>query len=263
MILDMTKAARVWTNRIVARGGVDLFCIDSGCDGEGAVLLLHGLAGHVGEWRQTAGWLSESRRVVAFDQRGHGASTRTPRDMSRAAFVDDTIQVIEQLDLAPVTLVGQSLGGHTAFLVAAERPDLVSSLVVVEASPQRDPLARDRVAVLLRAWPVPFPSQSAALEFFGGRSPAAAIWLEALEERDGGWWPRFECRVVLDALSEGTARSFWNEWDRVCAPTLIVRGEHGWLDATVARQMQQRAPSASLAEVAGAAHDVHLEQPAG
>ncbi|MFJ2926392.1 alpha/beta fold hydrolase [Streptomyces massasporeus] len=78
-------------------------------------LLLHGLAGHQGEWDTLAGQLrSDGNRVVTYDARGHGASTRTPANATREAHVQDAVALIEALDLAPVTLLGQSLGGHTA-----------------------------------------------------------------------------------------------------------------------------------------------------
>ena len=83
------------------------------------VLLLHGLAGYAGEWSQTAEWLSERHRVVAFDARGHGRSERFPRDVSYAAHVADAAYVIERLELSPCTAIGQSLGGLTALLLAA------------------------------------------------------------------------------------------------------------------------------------------------
>ena len=74
-------------------------------------------------------------RVIALDQRGHGRSEREPTDLSRPAFVGDVVAVVEQLSLAPVVLIGQSMGGNTAFLAAAAHPGLVESLVVIEASP--------------------------------------------------------------------------------------------------------------------------------
>jgi pimeloyl-ACP methyl ester carboxylesterase len=140
--------------RTVLSGGVRLTVHDHGGPGR-PVLLLHGLAGHSGEWDTTAAWMSERYRVIALDQRGQGVSERHPADVSRAAYVADVIAVIEdprQEEVRdggdssartlgaprrpePVVLVGQSLGGHTAMLVAAARPDLVRALVLVEASP--------------------------------------------------------------------------------------------------------------------------------
>ena len=76
---------------------------------------------------------------MTYDARGHGASTRRPQDMTRAACVRDAVAFIRELSLAPVTLTGQSLGGLTALLTAAAHPELVSSLVsslvLTEAGP--------------------------------------------------------------------------------------------------------------------------------
>ncbi|MER7577568.1 alpha/beta fold hydrolase [Streptomyces sp. NPDC126514] len=49
--------------------------------------MLHGLAGHAGEWDATARRLRSRYRVVAVDQRGHGSSERHPQDVSRVADV--------------------------------------------------------------------------------------------------------------------------------------------------------------------------------
>src|SRR4051794_3419557 len=119
---------------VFERAGVRLAGLDFGGEGP-PVLLLHGLAGYAGEWAETAGWLTERCRVVALDARGHGRSERFPADVSRAAHVADAAFAIERLALAPVVAVGQSLGGQTALLLAAERPDLVRGLVVADASP--------------------------------------------------------------------------------------------------------------------------------
>jgi pimeloyl-ACP methyl ester carboxylesterase len=243
------------------RDRVRLACLDFGGEGQPA-LLLHGLAGHAGEWSETAEWLSDRHRVLALDQRGHGRSERLPSDVSRAAYVNDTVAVIEQLGLGPVVLVGQSLGGHTAFLTAARRPDLVRALIVAEASPDAggdDPVAE--VAGTLAAWPVPFPSRQAALEFFGGQSLRAEMATNGLEERDGAWWPRFDLGVMVRALREGTQRSYWAEWGHIRCPTLVVRGERGTLGPAQARAIVARVAEARLAEIAAAGHDLHLEQP--
>jgi pimeloyl-ACP methyl ester carboxylesterase len=136
-------------------------------------LLLHGLAGHAGEWVQTARSLTERWRIVALDARGHGRSERFPTDVSRAAHVVDAAFAIERLRLGPVVVVGQSLGGQTALLLASRRPDLVRGLVVAEASPagggdcDAAEVSSAEVGSSLRRWPAPFSSREAAIEFFG------------------------------------------------------------------------------------------------
>jgi pimeloyl-ACP methyl ester carboxylesterase len=72
-------------------------------------------------------------RIVAFDARGHGRSERFPADLSRAAHVADAVFAVERLRPGPVVVVGQLLGGQAAPLLAAERPELVRGLIVVDA----------------------------------------------------------------------------------------------------------------------------------
>jgi pimeloyl-ACP methyl ester carboxylesterase len=141
---------------------VRLACCDFGGSGP-PVLFLHGLAGHSSEWSHSAGALMPRHRVVALDQRGHGRSERLPTDLSRGAFVRGMAHVIDELDLSPVVLVGQSMGGNTAFIAAAEHPELVDRLVVVEAGPD-GPMRElaQQIRVWLAEWRVPFPSDALA-----------------------------------------------------------------------------------------------------
>jgi pimeloyl-ACP methyl ester carboxylesterase len=236
-----------------------LEALDFGGSGPGA-LLLHGLAGTSREWDDTAAWLAETHRVVALDQRGHGRSERRPADVSREAFVEDAVAAIERVELAPAVVIGQSLGGHTAFLLAAERPDLVRALVVAEASPAKaDPAAARDVAELLSSWPVPFPTHDAAVEFFGGDSLRARAWANNLEECDGGLTRAFDVDIMAAALA-AAAYSCWSEWAAIRAPCLVVRGESGELSASEAESMVGEVPSAKLVAVHGG-HDVHLDAP--
>lgn len=236
-----------------------LEALDFGGTGPGA-LLLHGLAGTAKEWDDTAAWLAETHRAVAFDQRGHGRSERRPADVSRAAFVEDAVAAIEQLELAPAVLIGQSLGGHTAFLAAAKRPDLVRALVVAEASPAKAaPGAARQVAELLSSWPVPFPTRDAALEFFGGGTLRARAWANNLEESVGGLTRAFDVDV-MEAVLAAASDSYWDDWAAITAPCLVVRADNGELSASDAESMARAQPTGEVTTVPGG-HDVHLDAP--
>jgi pimeloyl-ACP methyl ester carboxylesterase len=226
-----------------------------------AILLLHGLAGTASEWEETAASLTASHRVVALDQRGHGRSERRPADVSRVAFVADAVAAIEQLKLAPVVLIGQSLGGHTALLVAAERPDLVRALVVAEASPaEAEAGSAAKIESLLSAWPVPFASRAEAQAFFGGDTLAGRAWARSLEEGEGGLVPGFDTDVMVAAIAAATG-AYWDVWVSIQAPTLVVRAEKGDLAEDEAEAMVRTLPAAQLVSIAGAGHDVHLDAP--
>ncbi|MDA5285030.1 MULTISPECIES: alpha/beta hydrolase [unclassified Streptomyces] len=248
-----------WSERVVVRAGVRIVCRDRGGSGP-PLVLLHGLAGHAGEWDSLAAELSIHHRVVAIDQRGHGASERRPRDVSRAAYVADVVAVADRLGLDRPALIGQSLGGHTALLAAAAHPGLFRSLVLVEAGPgAADPGAAAEIGAMLDAWPRPFPSRAAAVTYFGG-GPVGEGWAGGLEERDGGWWPRFDRDVMVASLAENARRSFWEEWQRVECPTLAVFGRSGIIPAAEVDRMLRLRPETVALSVPGAGHDVHLER---
>ncbi|MBD0709371.1 MULTISPECIES: alpha/beta fold hydrolase [unclassified Streptomyces] len=249
-----------WFERTVVRDGVRISCRDWGGSGP-PVVLLHGLAGHAGEWDTAAAHLRARHRVVAVDQRGHGASERRPRDRSRAAYVADVVAVVEQLELGRAVLVGQSLGGLTAMLAAAAHPGLVRALVLVEAGPGgSSPEVVAGIGSWFDSWPTPFPSREAAVEFLGG-GPVGEGWAAGLEERDGGWWPRFDRDVMVDSLAENARRAYWDEWARVVCPTLVVLGQSGIVTPEDSGRMLRQRPETVALSVPGAGHDLHLEQP--
>jgi pimeloyl-ACP methyl ester carboxylesterase len=212
---------------ILERDGVRLAARDFGGTGPAAVLL-HGLGGHVGEWVDTAAFLSETHRVVALDARGHGDSERRPADVSLEARVADVVLAIERLELAPAVVIGQSLGAIAALLVASERPDLTRALVLVDASP------------------------AASDDDVGDTIAGLATWPD----------PRFDLDVMERTLRSTLGRDFWPEWERIACPTLVVRAEHGIVAAAEATEMVERNPHARLVEIAGARHDLHLDSPA-
>jgi pimeloyl-ACP methyl ester carboxylesterase len=241
--------------------GVRLCCVDFGGEGP-PVLLLHGLAGRANEWRSTAVWMTESYRVLALDQRGHGMSDKDVSDYSRGAYVEDVVAVIQRLGLGPVVLVGQSMGGLNAFLAAARRPDLARALVVVEASPGGpDPKVPGRVGAWLDSWPVPFPTLADARDFFGGDTLYAQAWLEVLEEHPDGYRPQFRRESMVASVADVAERNYWGEWGRVRCPTLSVGGTRGYVAEDELREMTRRIPSGSYARIPGAGHDLHLERP--
>ncbi|WP_082369196.1 alpha/beta fold hydrolase [Arthrobacter sp. ERGS1:01] len=223
------------------------------------VVLLHGLAGSSREFEPTMAGLMPGYRVAALDQRGHGRSTRRPADVSREAYVLDVVALIELLSPGePVHLVGQSMGAHTAMLTAADRPDLVASLVLLECD--AGPGERDQVAGLGRyfaSWPVPFKDAQDARTFLGD-SALASAWLADLEQRPDGLWPRFDPDIMAACMVPVTAPR-WHEWQSVAAPTLVLYGEHGMFTERQKAEFITARPGTRRVDIPGAGHDAHLE----
>jgi len=247
-------------DRGVLRDGVRLVCRDWGGSGI-PVVLLHGLAGHIGEWDHLAEKLSPRYRVVAVDQRGHGRSERHPPEVTRAAFVEDIVAVADQLELERPVVVGQSMGGHAAMLVAAAHPDLVRALVMIEAGPGiAGSDAPSKIGAWLDSWPTPFPNREAAVEYFGGGALGRG-WADGLEERDGKWWPRFERDVMAAVIAEIADRSYWPEWAGISCPVLVVLAQSSFISAPDVDRMLRDRPETVAVSVPGTGHDLHLQQP--
>ncbi|WP_245979849.1 alpha/beta fold hydrolase [Gryllotalpicola protaetiae] len=222
-----------------------------------AIVILHGLAGSSREFIPTASALSP-RQVILIDQRGHGHSTRVPADTSRTAFVEDVVRVIEAESSQPVDLVGQSMGAHTAMLVAAARRDLVRRLVLLEGN-EGGGSAEDHAALgdYFRSWEVPFASREAAAAALGD-GPLAQAWVADLEERPDGLYPRFDADVMVATIT-AVAVPRWQEWQSVTAPTLVVYADGGMFTEEQKADFVARGVNVTRVDLDGASHDAHLD----
>ena len=115
-----------------------LTSIQAGPVGAPQLVLLHGITSSAAaNWPSIAHWSQRGWRVIALDARGHGLSPRwQPQQLLRAGqqLVDDVVEVLEYLPAPAASpkpiLIGHSMGAATAAVVAAQRPDLVSALVL-------------------------------------------------------------------------------------------------------------------------------------
>jgi pimeloyl-ACP methyl ester carboxylesterase len=244
---------------MIRRGDVSIAVTDLGGAGP-AVILLHGLAGSSRELWPTADALADSFRVLLIDQRGHGHSTRRPADLSRQAFVGDVVTVIEQLLPGQrATLVGQSMGAHTAFLTAAGRPDLVDRLVMLEGHVAGDdrPQRATELGDYFGSWPVPFADADVARGFLG-ESPLTEAWIDDFEPTPEGLRPRFDADVMQQAIA-AVGESRWAEWESLTVPTLAVFADRGMFSAAQQGELFRRRPDTRRADLPGAGHDAHLD----
>ena len=257
-IIAQVIGSAAW--RSFSRGPVQLAYAEAGT-GDHPVVLLHGLAGTAQEWSATMRALSGSHRVVALEQRGHGHSTRMPQDVTRAAYVGDVVALIKRLGGGPVTLVGQSMGGHTAMLVAAENPELVSRLVMVEAGVGGGgDAALAPVERWLRGWPDSFPDRDAFTDFFAGSPGAGEAWADGLQFDAGGLVPCWDADVLIDALRAVLVLPRWRAWESVTVPTHLVLAEHSAIPPEQVERMRRR-EHVEHTTITGAGHDLHLDRP--
>jgi 3-oxoadipate enol-lactonase len=109
--------------------GVDLSYTDLGSGDP--LLLVHGTGAYSAIWGETPGQLAGSRRVIVYDRRGFGAS-QGERAQHVHQHAQDAAALLEHLGATPAVVVGWSGGGPIALDLAASRPELVGSLVLIE-----------------------------------------------------------------------------------------------------------------------------------
>ena len=96
------------------------------------LLAIHGLGGSHVNWLALAPLVTDRVRLIAVDLVGHGLSARNGRPADLEAHRDLVAAVVRKLDLGPVTLVGNSMGGMVSVMVAAGHPEMVDGLVLVD-----------------------------------------------------------------------------------------------------------------------------------
>lgn len=98
-----------------------------------SIVFAHSLAGSIAHWSAQIEHFRPSRRAVAFDFRGHGASELPAnRDFAVHALADDIGAVADELGLERFVLVGHSLGAGAAVAFAGAHPDRVSRLFLLD-----------------------------------------------------------------------------------------------------------------------------------
>ncbi|WP_300670368.1 alpha/beta fold hydrolase [Soonwooa sp.] len=104
--------------------------------GEGpALVLLHGNGGSISDFYKQIPFFEKHYKVIAIDTRGQGRSTNlSKQDYSYEGFANDLFEVVKQLNLSKINIVGWSDGGNTGLIFAKNHPELVDKLVTIGAN---------------------------------------------------------------------------------------------------------------------------------
>ncbi len=250
-------------------------------DAPPAVTFLHGAGLNAHTFDTTI--LALGLPALSIDLAGHGDSSwRSDAAYTAGPLADDVVRALEAWNTSPQTLVGQSLGGLTAASVAARRPDLVASLVIVDITPGVNP---DEGPAQIRAFfagPTSWASRDElverALSFGLGGSRGAAtrgVYLNSRVREDGRveWKHHFahlaaavangdaDAPTLDSAVRDLLSESGWHDLAAVTAPITLIRGERGFVSAGDADDFSRRLPAASVVSVP-ARHNVQEDIPA-
>jgi pimeloyl-ACP methyl ester carboxylesterase len=152
----------------VRSGDVELFYRGFGQAGKTPLLIAHGLSYFSYDWIEPAAALATDRTVVAADTRGFGDSDWSASgDYGVPTLARDLVTLLDHLRWPRVILVGHSMSGRATSLCAAEHPDRVSGLALIDYTPENAPAGSQRVTDQVSAQPDVFASVEAAMRYFG------------------------------------------------------------------------------------------------
>jgi pimeloyl-ACP methyl ester carboxylesterase len=128
-----------------ARDGVNLAHFEAGPLNPRSppLLMINGWTGDHGIFTPQIAHFARSRRVVAVDTRGHGASEASKQEYTIEGFADDIAWQSAQLGLEKPVVIGHSFGGVIALELCGRYPDLASGMVMIDAMVMASPALRE------------------------------------------------------------------------------------------------------------------------
>ena len=226
-----------------------------------AIVLVHGFSSTADAWTRVGEALSSGYHVVAPDLRGHGQSDWDAQERySDDQFAADVHTLVQQLELAPFTLIGHSMGGAVAFTYAATYPHDVKRLVIEDSAP----LSPGRMLTELRT---SFGSRDEVAHSVRTANPTMSE--QAVQGRvdvyyrprpDGTWGFRADVGGVRHGRGAHEAEKSWGNVRKVQAPTLVIRAgaEPALVSTETAERLTRENPRIRVVTVPGAGHNIHF-----
>ncbi|MDA1189160.1 MAG: alpha/beta hydrolase, partial [Chloroflexi bacterium] len=248
-------------DKTIKVNGLDLHYLDWGEPKSPLIVTLHGFAQSCHSWDFTSLSLCDRYRVVSLDQRGHGDSEWAPdENYSTEAYVSDLGGLVDGLKLDKPVIVGLSMGGRNGFVYAAQHPEKIRGLVIVEAAPTWGREGSEKVRKFVETvddLDSPDDYVPYLLEIYPMRKPEqlrGSVRRNLKQLPNGKWTWKYDKALRMPGAQkrgtpEETAR-LWRLLESLEVPTLVIRGSGSdTISAEGAEEMAERIPGARLAGV--------------
>ncbi len=260
-----------------------LHYVDWGNESAPTLLLVHGNKDHARSWDWVARALRDDYHVIAPDLRGHGDSAwAIGGHYTLHEFVLDVAQLIETLEISPVTIVSHSLGGAVSLQYASIYPDRVAKLVAIEGLGPPPAMVEERMKI--PAWkridewiqqvrglssrrPRHYPSIAAAAARMQDENPHLSpeqshhLTVHGVARNEDGTFS-----WKFDNYTRAFYPQGWDPdermalWSRIDCPTLLVRGTESWASDPLQDGRIEAFRDARVANIEGAGHWVHHDR---
>ena len=250
--------------RLFVNCAVTLFHRDLGGAGLPPLVVLHGMLGSARNWQTAGRDLANRFHVFALDLRNHGGSPHA-ETMTYPEMMADVIEWLDAQGIEKATLLGHSMGGKTAMLLAARYPERVARLIVADIAP------KDYFWVGHR---VNFTAMN-ELDLAGVHSRAEAEM--RLEGRVTNWAMRKFLATNLESADDGTWRwtinlpaitaalstlekTPFSPGDRYDGPTsFIAGGQSDYIGCEDEAIIRRHFPAATIERIPESGHNPHME----
>jgi pimeloyl-ACP methyl ester carboxylesterase len=226
------------------------------------LLLVPGIPAIASDWAPLAEPLSRTRRVIAYDNRGSGATTVTPAPYTAAGLAADAVALLDALEIERADVFGMSLGGMIAQELALGWPERVDRVVLgcthcglAHAEPPEREAGR-AFAMETDDW----ADRMRALAPFAFAAGVDGEFLEGFIEKKSG--DVQDAEGYAGQIAAAVGHDTYDRLPQIGRPTLIVTGDGDRVIPGASSQvMHERIPGSRLEVVAGAGHLFFLERP--
>ncbi|OBF80863.1 alpha/beta hydrolase [Mycobacterium sp. 852002-51163_SCH5372311] len=223
------------------------------------LVLVHGLMGRGTTWSRQIPWLTRLGTVYTYDALWHrGRDVIDSYPISTERFVADLGDAVASLG-APARLIGHSMGALHSWCLAAERPELVSALVVEDMAPDFRGRTTGPWEPWLYALPVEFHSEEEVFAEFG--DVAGQYFLEAFDRTTTGWRLHGHTSRWIEIAAEWGTRDYWCQWLAVRVPALLLEAGNSVTPPGQMVEMSGNDCTTNYLRVPEAGHLLHDEAP--
>jgi pimeloyl-ACP methyl ester carboxylesterase len=263
------------TSNYITVEGRELHYMEWGAGNRETVIAWHGLARTGRDMDELASHLAPRYRVICPDTIGRGLSQWSPlpeQEYCLAFYAKLAVALAAALDINEMHWVGTSMGGAIGIKLAAGAfAKRIKRLVLNDIGPEIAEAATNRIRSYAGS-PPEFDTVGELEKYFRTvYKPygwlADAQWRRLAEtstrrRENGKVSPHYDPKMVLQFTLHPEDYKLWDDWERITAPTLVLRGvDSDLLLPAVAQQMTQRGPRAKLAEIPGCGHAPALNVP--
>lgn len=228
------------------------------------VVMIHGLGADARGWALQRFPFGRRYRCIAIDNRGVGRSDKPPGPYDLLVMADDVLAVMDAEGVESAHIMGTSMGGIIAQIIAVAHPARVRSLVLAATACRQQPWRQE----LFAEW-----RREVSSGGMNGLSEGALEWLigPRLRKRFGVWL-NLLARIMLQSSPEpfcaqldaiDAIDSAWGDRIRVIAvPTLVIVGSQDSLTPVGdSEELVELIPNSELVVIGGAGHGLMVESP--